>query len=285
MEYTVEMMCRVFTISRSSYYKWKKNSGRRQERLRNIRQDIKDAYDLAKGRYGSPRITEELRATGRSISRRTVAKHMKEMGLRSKVWRRYKITTDSSHKEPVAENILNRDFVCLSPATKCVSDITYIKTTEGFLYLTAVIDLFDRDVIGWNTSDGMSAQQTVLPAIKKANANRNFVKGMLFHSDRGVQYACKATVNTLNSYNITQSMSRKANCWDNAVAESFFKSLKTELIYGKKLMSKQQMKTAIFEYIEIWYRKKRRHSYLKYKTIPEFNKYKSNSNNNFFPDA
>ena len=272
------MMCRVFTISRSSYYKWKKNpAGRRQERRRRIQQDIKDVYDLAKGCYGSPRIAAELRAAGTSISRRTVAKHMKEMDLRSKVWRRYKTTTDSSHKEPVAENILNRDFVCLRPATKCVSDITYIKTTEGFLYLTAVIDLFDRDVIGWNTSDGMSAQQTVLPAIKKANENRSFAQGMIFHSDRGVQYACKATVNTLNSYSITQSMSRKGNCWDNAVAESFFKSLKTELIYGKKLMSKQQMKTAIFEYIEIWYRKNRRHSYLQYKTIPEFNKMIHNS--------
>lgn len=170
---------------------------------------------------------------------------MKEMGLRSNVWRKHKVTTDSSHKKPVAENILNRDFVSLSPATKCVSDITYLKTKEGFLYLTVVIDLFDRDVIGWNISDGMSAQQTVLPAIKKADANRNFAKGMIFHSDRGVQYACKATVNTLKSYRIIRSMSRKGNCWDNAVAESFFKSLKTELIYGNKLMCKVTVRQTV----------------------------------------
>lgn len=280
------MMCRVLHISRSSYYKWKKSPlSKCQERRERIQQQIKDAYELSKKRYGSPRITEDLRAGGTVISRRTVAKYMKEMGLRSKVWRKHKVTTDSSHKEPVAENILNRDFVSLSPATKCVSDITYLKTQEGFLYLTVVIDLFDRDVIGWNISDGMSAQQTVLPAIKKADVNRNFAKGMIFHSDRGVQYACKATANTLKSYRIIRSMSRKGNCWDNAVAESFFKSLKTELIYGNKLMCKQDVKTAVFEYIEIWYRKNRRHSYLKYKTIPEFNKSKSNRNNNLYPAA
>lgn len=273
-------MCKIFTISRSSYYKWKKSPlTKRQQHREWIQKQIKDAYNEVEGRYGSPRIAEELCAGGTIISRKTVAKHMREMGLRSKVWYKHKITTDSSHKEPVAENILNRDFGSLSPASKCVSDITYLKTKEGFSYLTVVIDLFDRDVIGWNISDGLSAQQTVLPAIKKADANRNFAKGMIFHSDRGVQYACKATVNTLNSYHIIQSMSRKGNCWDNAVAESFFKSLKTELIYANKLMSKQDMKTAVFEYIEIWYRKKRRHSYLQYKTIPEFNKLKANSNN------
>lgn len=280
------MMCKVFHISRSSYYKWKKNPfTKSHERRMRIQQQINAVYNLSKGRYGSPRIAEELCAEGTAISRRTVAKHMKAMGLRSKVWRKHKITTDSSHKESVAENLLNRDFVSLSPAVKCVSDITYLKTKEGFLYLTVVIDLFDRDVIGWNISDRMTAQHTVLPAIKKAVKNRNFHKGMIFHSDRGVQYACKATVNTLNSYRIIQSMSRKGNCWDNAVAESFFKSLKTELIYGNKRMCKQDMKTAVFEYIEIWYRKNRRHSYLQYKTIPEFNKSKTNTKNNIYPTA
>ena len=151
---------------------------------------------------------------------------------------------------------------------KCVSDITYLP----FLYLTIVMDLFNRDIIGWSLSSNMTAQNTVIAALNKAAKNTLFQDRMIFHSDRGVQYAALATVNTLNSYNIVQSMSRKGNCWDSAVAESLFKSLKTELIYGSKLRNKQQMKTAIFEYLKIWYRKQRRDSYLGYQTIIEFNK-------------
>jgi len=266
------MMCKVFHISRSSYYSWKKNPiGKRAAYRIKTEQLIKQAYDASKGLNGSPRISKDLECQGVKLSRRTVSKYMQRIGLRSKLARKYKPTTDSSHKEPVAENILNRDFVCPSPATKCVSDITYIQTKEGFLYLTVILDLFDRDVIGWTISEGMTARETVLKALDKAARNRCFQENMIFHSDRGIQYACKAMVNTLKSYHITQSMSRKGNCWDNAVAESFFKSLKTELIYGQKLMTKEQTRIAIFEYIEIWYRKKRRHSYLNYQTIMEFN--------------
>lgn len=133
------------------------------------------------------------------------------------------------------------------------------------------MDLFNRDILGWTLSSNMKAQDTVIAAINKAAVNCPFQNGMIFHSDRGVQYAAQATVNTLKSYEVIQSMSRKANCWDNAVAEAFFKSLKMELIYGNKLMNKNQMRAAIFEYIEIWYRKQRRHSYLDYMTIEEFN--------------
>ena len=167
--------------------------------------------------------------------------------------------------------ILNRDFVCFSPLQKCVSDITYIPTRSGFLYLTIVLDLFNRDIIGWSLSNNMTTKDTVLAAINKASERYRFTSGMIFHSDRGIQYAAKATVNTLKSYKIVQSMSRIGNCWDNAVAESFFKSLKTELMYGNRLFDATLMTNKIFEYIEIWYRKQRRHSYLGYQTIDELN--------------
>ncbi|WP_317207265.1 IS3 family transposase [Chryseobacterium turcicum] len=149
--------------------------------------------------------------------------------------------------------------------------MTYIQTKEGFLYLTTVIDLYDRKIIGWSLSKGMSTEETSLTAWKMAVKNRKTADGLIFHSDRGVQYASKKFVNTLDFYNVTRSMSRRGNCWDNAVAESFFKSLKTELIYGNKLITKEQMQLEIFEYIEIWYNKKRRHGKLNFKTIEEFN--------------
>ena len=152
-----------------------------------------------------------------------------------------------------------------------MSDITYIQTKDGFLYLTTIIDLYDRKLIGWSLSNTMSADDTSLAAFGMAIKNRPIEKGLIFHSDQGVQYATKKFTNILASYGVIRSMSRKRNCWDNAVAESFFKSLKTELIYGNKLIFRKQMESEIFQYIEIWYNRKRRHSSLNYKTIEEFN--------------
>jgi transposase InsO family protein len=277
-------MCKVLKVSRSSYYRWSGSLdiGKRQQRQINIQQHIKEVFSQTKARYGSPRLHRELLSRQVKVSKPTVAKYMRNMGLKSKyITRKYKSTTDSSHQEPLAPNILNREFTACLSGQKCVSDITYIPTKDGFVYLTVVMDLFNRDIIGWTVSDDMTAQNTVIAALNKAAKNTTFTEGMIFHSDRGVQYAAKATVNTVKSYSIVQSMSRKGNCWDNAVAESFFKSLKTELIYGNKLLDKNQIKTAIFEYIEIWYRRYRRHSYLDYMTIEEFNdKYKRNNFNN-----
>jgi putative transposase len=168
-------------------------------------------------------------------------------------------------------NILNREFTVTGPSKVWVSDITYISTKEGFLYLTTVIDLYDRKIIGWSLSNGMSTDETVLAAWKMAVKNRSIEKGLIFHSDRGIQYANKKIANVIESYKtVSRSMSRKGNCWDNAVAESFFKTLKTEQVYGNKLVSKEQMRLDLFEYIEIWYNRKRRHSALQYKTIEEF---------------
>lgn len=273
-QWSIGMMCKVLKVSRSSYYRWVGGLGisKRQQRQMDIQQHIKEVFSQTKSRYGSPRLHRELLTKGVNVSKVTVAKYMRNMGLKSKyVTRKYRPTTDSSHREPVAPNILNREFTACLCGQKCVSDITYIPTKGGFVYLTVVMDLFNRDIIGWTLSGDMTAQNTVIAALHKAAKNATFQEGMIFHSDRGVQYAAKATVNTLHSYKIVQSMSRKGNCWDNAVAESFFKSLKMELIYGSKLVDKNQMKTIIFEYIEIWYRRQRRHSYLDNMTILEFN--------------
>ena len=271
--FSIEKMCQVLKVSSSGYYRYKsRKTSNRLQRIIGIKQKITSIYFEAKQRYGSPRMTIELQSLGYEISRITVAKYMKQMGLRSKLSKKFKVTTDSKHNYLRVGNILNRAFNPKSPSKVWVSDITYIHTKEGFLYLTTIIDLYDRKVIGWSLNDIMSTENTILSAWRMATRNRNVEQGLIFHSDRGVQYANNKFANVLNSYKkITRSMSRKGNCWDNAVAESFFKSLKTELIYGNKLIAKEQMKLEIFEYIEIWYNKKRRHSALNYQNIEEFN--------------
>ena len=264
-------MCKVLKVSRSTYYRWLKDPvGKRKRKYMELNEKIKDAYFTAKGRNGSPRLAKDLQVSGTPVSRTTVACHMKQMGLRSKLSKRYKVTTDSSHDYQVAPNLLNRNFYRDEPVKACVSDLTYIPNLNGFLYLTIVMDLFDRKPIGWSISDSMSASNTIIPAIRMANRNRPFSVGMIFHSDRGIQYACNQTVNILKSLKVNQSMSRKGDCWDNAVAESFFKTFKSELIYGTKLKTKEQMRLCIFEYIESWYNHKRRFSALNNLTIDEF---------------
>ncbi len=256
--FPIEKMCKVLEVSSSSYYKWKtKPISNRVLKMNIIKEKITFIYFLSKQRYGSPRITLELASLGYQISRITVAKYMRELGLRSKLSKKFKVITNSKHNYLVVENILNSLFTVSNPSKVWVSDITYIQTKTGFLYLTTIIDLYDRKVIGWSLSHGMSTEETSLAAWRMAIKNRPVQKGLIFHSDRGVQYASKKFVNTIESYNIKRSMSRKGNCWDNAVAESFFKPLKIALVYGNKLISKEQMKLEIFEYIEIWYNKKK----------------------------
>ena len=252
-----EKMCRCLEVGLSGYYKWKSSPICNRLLLKEkIKQKITSIYFASKQRYGSPGITFELNSLGYKISRITVVKYMRELGLRSKLSRKFKVTTNSKHNYLVVENVLDRNFTVAAPSEVWVSDITYIQTNEGFLYLTTVIDLYDRKIVGWSLSNGMSTEETSLAAWKMAAKNRNFAEGLIFHSDRGVQYASNKFVKTIGSYNVTRSMGRKGNCWDNAVAESFFKSLKTELIYGNKLISKEKMELEIFEYIEIWYKKK-----------------------------
>lgn len=274
-------MCKVLQVGRRSYYQWKSQSvSDRTQRAVLVKEKISSIYFDSKQRYGSPRITVELKASGSIVSRVTVAKYMRQLGLKSKLSKKFKATTNSKHTHSIMPNVLNREFTVVEPSRVWVSDITYIRVKEGFLYLTTVIDLYDRKVIGWSLSNGMSTEETSLAAWKMAAKNRGIVKGLIFHSDRGVQYASKKFTNVLDSYKIiNRSMSRKGNCWDNAVAESFFKTLKTELIYGNKLISREQMELVIFEYIEIWYNKKRRHSTLDYNTIEEFWNQKNNFKN------
>lgn len=274
-------MCKVLEIGLRGYYTWKvRLLSKKKEKVIEIKKQINVIYFSSKQRYGSPRITVELTSLGYKISRITVAKYMREMGLSSKLSRKFKITTDSKHKYNTMPNILNREFTVTGPSRVWVSDITYISTKEGFLYLTTVIDLYDRKVIGWSLSNGMSTDETVLAAWMMAARTRNIEKGLIFHSDRGIQYANKKIANVIDSYKtVRRSMSRKGNCWDNAVAESFFKTLKTEQVYGNKLVSKEQMRLDLFEYIEIWYNRKRRHSALQYKTIEEFWDQKNNIKN------
>ena len=233
---------------------------------------IQQIYYNTKGRYGSPRITKELNMQGIKVSETLVAKLMRQHGVRSIVKMRYKVTTDSAHKYPVVKNILNREFTVEKENTVWVSDITFITTKQGWIYLTTVIDLLDRKVIGWAMSETMKSRNTTLAAFKMAKLHRpiQLDQKLIFHSDRGIQYACDEFVSELNQHkNIRRSMSRKGNCWDNAVAESFFKTLKTELIYHHTYETKQQAQLSIFQYIETFYNTTRRHSQLNNLTILE----------------
>jgi len=240
-----------------------------------LKENIIKIYQCSKSRYGSPRITKELNTQGILASLPLVAKLMKQVHLRSIVKKKYKTTTDSSHKYPVVENILNREFKVAEKNKVWVSDITYVHTQTGWLYLTTVIDLYNRKVIGWALSERLKTNDTIISALKMATINSPIKseEEIIFHSDRGIQYACEEFVIELEKYkNIKRSMSRKGNCWDNAVAESFFKTIKSELIYHNKYANKQEAALSIFEYIETWYNKNRRHSHLENLTILEHEK-------------
>lgn len=258
------MMCKVLHMSSSAYYRWRKCP---DKTLQALDQQVVDEYKKSHKRYGSPRIKVELNKKGLQVSLKTVAKIMRRKGLRSIIRKRYKVrTTDSNHSYKVSDNLLDRSFTASLPSQKWVSDLTYIPTAEGWLYVTMVMDLFDRKIIGWSFSSDMTALNTTVKALQMAFVNRRSSKGMLFHSDRGIQYACELFRNKLVSHNITQSMSRKGNCWDNAPSESFFKTLKAELVYHENFRTKKEAESAIFDFIEIWYNRKRRHSFLNYQT-------------------
>ncbi len=274
--FSIEKMCKAFKVSKSGYYDY---SNRKPSRLskenKSILMQIQEIYDSSKGRYGSPKITQELRKRKINISRPRVARLMRKEGLKSIINKRYRVcTTNSNHNNPVVENLLNREFTAAEPGQKWVSDITYIRTKEGWLYLTIIMDLFDRKIIGWSLSKSMRTSDTVIPAWNMATNNRVINYGLLFHSDRGTQYTCSEIIKALKEKKkgVVQSMSRKGNCWDNAVAESFFKILKSELIYHRKYITHKQAKIEIFEFIEIWYNRKRSHESLGYNSPNEFEK-------------
>lgn len=271
-KFSIEKMCKVFKVSRSGYYDWlDRTPSRRAIENQKIESTIKIIYQESKGRYGSPKITKELECRGMIVSRPRVARMMRSEGIKSIIQKKYRVsTTDSKHDYPVAENHLNRNFKALSTGQKWVSDITYIRTDQGWLYLTIIMDLYDRKIIGWALSNTMTTRDTILPAWKMALINRPINGHLIFHSDRGVQYASDEFRKTLIGKPVRQSMSRKGNCWDNAVAENFFKILKSEMVNHHHFFSLLYAKNEVFEFIEIWYNRKRRHSYLGYLTPVEY---------------
>ena len=236
-----------------------------------LTEKIRVIHSKSKQTYGSPRVTRELIKQDVKVSRPRVARLMKKAKIRSIVKRKFRVTTDSEHKYPVAENKLNRQFKVDKIGTAWVSDITYIKTMQGWLYLTIILDLADRKIVGWALSSTMKAIDTVIPAWKMACKNRSITSELIFHSDRGIQYASNEFKSLLDKNPLViRSMSRKGNCWDNAVAESFFKTLKAECVYQNTFINKQQAAIIVFEYIETWYNKKRIHSALGYVSPKEF---------------
>jgi transposase InsO family protein len=279
--FSIEMMCKVFKVSRASYYKWLRSGpSERWKENEKLLVEIIDAFEDSDETYGSPRITKELRVNGWTVSVNRVARIMKGAELRARKPKRFKVTTDSKHNYPVAPNLLGQVFYASRPGEVWVSDITYVRTKNGWLYLTIIIDLYDRKVIGWSMSKGLSAEETVIPAWRMAVRNRPITQRLIFHSDRGIQYACNAFTKIMKANSmVVQSMSRKGNCWDNAVAESFFKTIKVEWIYRHSFTNQEQAQLSIFEWIESWYNRRRRHSALDYQTIEEFERNNYNFKN------
>ncbi|WP_307528534.1 IS3 family transposase [Pedobacter sp. W3I1] len=279
--FPVEKMCRTFAVSCSGFYYWLKHPlGKRSIDQAELLVQIKKIHKDSKYRYGAPRITSELKAQGILVSRPRVARLMRKANIKSITRNKYRVqTTDPDHLYLPAENILNRDFYAAEISQKWVSDLTYIRTGEGWLYLTTVMDLADRKIVGWALSETMDAGQTTIAAWKMAIRNRPITQELIFHSDRGLQYACNEFRKQLMKFSVNQSMSRKGNCWDNAVAESFFKTMKTEMVYHENFRTRSQARLAIFEYVEVWYNRKRRHSTLAYMTPKEFEEMLSNRKN------
>ena len=268
--FDINIMCRVLNVSKSGFYSWKK----RKQSKRNLNNEkllkqIKQAHDQSDRSYGSPRIHAHLQEMDIKCGRKRVERIMRENGIRAKHKKRFRVTTRSNDNHIFAPNILNRNFRVGKANKVWVSDITYIWTQEGWLYLCVIIDLYSRKVIGWSMEKTMSVV-LVIKAFQMAFLSRKPEKGLIFHSDRGCQYTSSQFQTLLRSKGITISMSRKGNCWDNACAESFFHTLKTEEVSSKIYATRKIARNRIFEYIEIFYNRKRLHSYLGYKSPANF---------------
>ena len=256
----INLMCRVLAVSTSRYYDWGKHfPGDRAASNQALDEHIQTVFHQHKGRYGSPRIVDELNDNGIACSENRVARRMQTLGLQAVQRKKFKVTTDSEHDWPVASNLLQQDFTAEEPNRKWVSDITYLWTREGWLYLAVVMDLYSRAIIGWSMNKRMT-QQLVCDALTMALFRRGFPKDVIVHSDRGSQYCSKRYQKLLKQNKLTCSMSRKGCCYDNAAMESFFHTLKVELVYCEFYVTRQQARQSIFEYIETYYNRQRRHS-------------------------
>jgi putative transposase len=262
-EFPVVRMCHNLNVSESGFYDWqgRSKSSRRIAKEKLMTKISELFYIKHKQMAGSPLITEDLHDDPqyKTVYRSRVAALMKEMGLRCKIQKQFVVTTDSDHKEWIPDNILNRHFNPEMPNVALVGDITYIKVASKWMYLSVFIDLYSRKVVGWDLNKSLSADSTC-NAFKKYLYRNNNPKGMLVHSDRGIQYASEKFRSLLESVEAVQSMSRKGNCWDNAVAESFFHTLKTRLIYHRKYRTMEELNKDLYWYIEIYYNRIRKHS-------------------------
>ena len=258
-------MCKALDVAKSGFYAWKaRPAGERQQRRRQLVEQIRTAHAGSRGTYGSPRVTVELKESGVDVCENTVAKYMRQAGIVSKTRRRFRVrTTDARHENPIAPNVLDRHFEADRPDRKWVCDITFVPTGQGWLYLAAVLDLCSRRVVGWAMADHLRAE-LCLDALGMAVERRRPGPGLLHHSDRGVQYASEAYRAFLKRHGMTASMSRSGNCYDNAVMESFFGTLKTELVHHERYATREQARSSIFEYVEVFYNRRRRHSAIGY---------------------
>jgi len=269
----VRAQCRVLGVSASGFYDhMKRQPGARDQRRAELGERIERVHAASRGRYGSPRVHAQLHKDGRKVARKTVATIMHERGLRGKTKRkRTPRTTDSRHDQPIADNVIERDFTAAAPNHKWLADITYIDTDEGWLYLAAVLDCFSRRIVGWAAADHLRSE-LVEEALTMALRTRDVdpAAGLIHHSDRGVQYASGAFQQLLDNHGIVRSMSAKGNCYDNAMMESFFGTLKAEL--DEPLATRAVARVKLFEYIEVFYNRQRLHSALEYDSPAAYEK-------------
>ena len=269
-EYPVDFMCGIFLVSKSGYYAWRKRdtSAKDGKQLRLLRA-IEDVHKSSRATYGSPRVFAQLKGMGHEVGKTTVERTMKKHGIRAKTKRKFRVTTDSKHKLPVAPNLLKRNFSPEKPNQTWAGDVTYVWTKEGWLFLAVIVDLFSRQVVGWSLDKTMT-KELVCSALRQAYFSRKPGTGLVFHSDRGSQYCSKEFRHQLKEYRMLQSQSRKANCWDKACVESFFHTLKTEMIYHEDFETRDQARRAIFEWVEAFYNRQRLHSTLGMKSPVDF---------------
>ena len=269
-DFPVHRLCKVLGVSQSGYFAWKdRPASRRQRDDMVMLAHVRSAFALSNGTYGSPRMTRELQDDGFAIGRRRTARLMRENGLRARQKRRFKRTTDSEHSWPIAPNIIDQDFTATAPNQKWGMDISYVWTREGWLYLAVVIDLFSRRVVGWAVGDRLH-RDLALAALRKALIMRRPAKGLIHHSDRGSQYCSVDYQAELRRHGLRISMSGKGNCYDNAMVETFFKTIKSELVWQTVFYTRAQAEQAIARYIDGFYNPVRRHSALDYISPAQF---------------
>lgn len=259
--YRQEILCRALGVSRSGFTDWRSRGGRykRKQAQAGIDAKVAEAFHASQSRSGAPRLTLELGKKGLNLDKKTVANSLKRQSLRAKAARKFRATTQSAHNRPVAPNLLERDFAAKRRNEKYVGDITYLWTDAGWLYLAVFIDLYSRAVVGWSISPRMTSD-LVCDAFSMAMMRRGNPTNVIVHSDRGIQYCSQKFQDLLRKHRCKSSMSRKGNCWDNAVAESFFRSLKIEAFYGERFETRESLKQSMFEYIEVYYNRVRLHS-------------------------